>query len=70
MIEMETLNDLGIMQLRSNLGAAASSHEAALEIAQELGDTAAETNALDRLAVISLAPARVRSRARARGARA
>ena len=51
-IEMETLNDLGIMQLRSNLGAAASSHEAALEIAQELGDTAAETNALDRLAVI------------------
>jgi tetratricopeptide (TPR) repeat protein len=52
LIEMETLNEVGIMQLRSNLGAAASSHEAALEIARELGDTAAETNALDRLAVI------------------
>ena len=51
-IEMEALNDLGIMQLRSNLGAAAASHEAALEIARELGDTAAQTNALDRLAVI------------------
>ena len=50
-IEMETLNELGIMQLRSNLGAAAASQNAALEIARELGDTAAETNALDRLAV-------------------
>jgi predicted ATPase len=32
-IEMETLNELGIMQLRSNLAAAGSSHQAALEIA-------------------------------------
>jgi class 3 adenylate cyclase/tetratricopeptide (TPR) repeat protein len=52
-IEMETLNDLGIAQLRSDLGAAAKSHEAALEIAAQLDDTAAQTNALDRLAVIS-----------------
>jgi predicted ATPase/class 3 adenylate cyclase len=50
-IEMEALNELGIMQLRSNLAAAADSQEAALEIARELGDSAAETNALDRLAV-------------------
>jgi class 3 adenylate cyclase len=51
--EMEALNELGIMHLWSNMSAAASSHEAALEIAHELGDTVAETNALDRLAVIS-----------------
>ena len=42
-----------MMRLRSDASAAAASHEAALEIASELGDTAAETNALDRLAVIS-----------------
>ena len=52
-IEMEILNELGIMQLRSNPGAAAASHEAALELARALGDTAAETQALDRLSVIS-----------------
>jgi predicted ATPase/class 3 adenylate cyclase len=50
--ELETLNELGIISLRSDLGAASSSHEAALEIARELGDTPAETNALDRLSVI------------------
>jgi DNA-binding SARP family transcriptional activator/tetratricopeptide (TPR) repeat protein len=52
-IEMETLNELGILRLRSDLGAAARCHEAALVIAQELDDTAAQTNALDRLSVIS-----------------
>jgi class 3 adenylate cyclase len=52
-VEMETLNELGIMQLGSDLNAAAASHEAALEIARELDDTAAQTNALDRLAVIA-----------------
>jgi class 3 adenylate cyclase/tetratricopeptide (TPR) repeat protein len=51
--ELETLNELGIMQIRSNLSAAALAHEGALEIAHALGDTTAETNALDRLAVIS-----------------
>jgi tetratricopeptide (TPR) repeat protein len=51
--ELETLNELGIISLRSDLGAAAASHEAALEIARELGDNAAETSALDRLSVIS-----------------
>jgi predicted ATPase len=51
--ELEALNELGIVSLRSNLGAAARSHEAALEIARELGDTAGETSALDRLSVIS-----------------
>ena len=51
--ELETLNELGINSLRSDLGAAAASHEAALEIARELGDSAAETSALDRLSVIS-----------------
>jgi len=51
--ELETLNELGIMSLRSDLSVAAASHEAALEIARELGDTAAETSALDRLSVIS-----------------
>ena len=50
---MEALNELGIVRLRSDLGAAGRSHEAALEIARELGDTAAETSALDRLSVIS-----------------
>jgi predicted ATPase len=51
--ELETLNEFGIISLRSDLGAAAAWHEAALEIARELGDTAAETSALDRLSVIS-----------------
>jgi class 3 adenylate cyclase len=51
--EMETLNELGIVQLGSDVAAAASFHEAALAIAQELGDAVAQTNALDRLAVIS-----------------
>ena len=52
-IEMETLNALGILQLRTDLSAAAAFHEAALEIAQELEDKAAQTIALDRLSVIS-----------------
>lgn len=52
-VEMDALNELGILQLRFDLGAAASYHEAALEIAGELGDAAAQTNALDRLSVIS-----------------
>ena len=51
-IEMDALNELGIMQLASNRDAAAACHEAALEIARELGDNAGETNALDRLAVL------------------
>jgi class 3 adenylate cyclase len=51
--EMETLNELGIAELRADLSAAAVHHEAALKIARELEDTAAQTNALDRLAVIS-----------------
>jgi tetratricopeptide (TPR) repeat protein len=51
--ELEALNELGLISLRSDLGAAAASHEAALQIARELGDTAAETSALDRLSVIS-----------------
>ncbi len=52
-MEMETLNELGIKRLRSDLTVAAAFHEAALEIAQELEDKAAQTLALDRLAVIS-----------------
>jgi tetratricopeptide (TPR) repeat protein len=52
-IEMETLNELGFLALRSDLSGAVASHEAALEIARELGDTTAQTNALDRLAVIA-----------------
>jgi class 3 adenylate cyclase/tetratricopeptide (TPR) repeat protein len=52
-IEMEVLDELGIIQLRSNPSAAAAFHEAALELARALGDTAAETQALDRLSVIS-----------------
>jgi DNA-binding SARP family transcriptional activator len=52
-IEMEALNELGILRIRSDLGAAAAFHEAALVIAQELDDVAAQTNALDRLSVIA-----------------
>ena len=52
-IEMETLNELGIIRLRSDLAAAAAFHDAALGIAEELGDKAAQTLALDRLSVIS-----------------
>jgi class 3 adenylate cyclase/tetratricopeptide (TPR) repeat protein len=52
-VEMETLNELGIMRLGSDLQAAAATHEAALEIARELDDPAAQTHALDRLAVIA-----------------
>jgi class 3 adenylate cyclase len=52
-IEMETLNAFGVLQLRTDLSAAAAFHEAALVIAQELEDEAAQTNALDRLSVIS-----------------
>jgi class 3 adenylate cyclase/tetratricopeptide (TPR) repeat protein len=52
-VEMETLNELGMLSLRSNPTATAAFHEAALEIALDLGDTAAETHALGRLAVIS-----------------
>ena len=51
--ELETLNELGINSLGSDLGAASASHKAALEIARDLGDTVAETNALDRLSVVS-----------------
>ena len=40
-------------QLQSDVSAAAASHLAALEIARELDDTAAQTNALDRLSVVS-----------------
>jgi len=50
--EMETLNELGILRLQSDVGAAAESHLAALEIARELDDTAAQTNAMDRLSVV------------------
>ncbi len=50
--EMETLNELGIVRLQSDVGAAAESHLAALEIARELDDTAAQTNAMDRLSVV------------------
>jgi tetratricopeptide (TPR) repeat protein len=52
-IEMETLNELGILDLTSDLDAAAAFHRAALVIARELDDRAAQTQALDRLAVIS-----------------
>jgi class 3 adenylate cyclase len=52
-LEMEALNDIGLVRLFESLTTAAATHEAALEIARELGDTAAQTNALDRLAVIS-----------------
>ena len=52
-VEMETLNELGMLSLRSDPGATAAYHEAALDIARELGDIAAEANALDRLAVTS-----------------
>ena len=50
--EMEALNELGIVQLQSDVSAAAASHLAALEIARELDDTAAQTNAMDRLSVV------------------
>lgn len=52
-LEMETLNEIGILQLQQSPTTAAASHEAALEIARELDDPVAQTNALDRLAVIS-----------------
>jgi class 3 adenylate cyclase/tetratricopeptide (TPR) repeat protein len=52
-VEMEALNELGILRLRSDLAGAADCHEAALAIAQELEDPAAQTQALDRLSVIS-----------------
>ena len=52
-VEMETLNELGMLSLRSDPSATAVFHEAALEIAHELGDVAAETHALGRLAVAS-----------------
>jgi tetratricopeptide (TPR) repeat protein len=51
--EMETLNALGVLALRSDLAGAVASHEAAFEIAQELGDKNAQTQALDRLSVVS-----------------
>lgn len=51
--EMETLNALGLLALRSDLAGAVASHEAALEIARELGDKNAQTQALDRLSVVS-----------------
>ena len=51
--EMDTLNELGILQLGSDVAAAASVHEAALAIAEELSDPVARTTALDRLGVIS-----------------
>ena len=51
--EMAALNELGFTLLRSDLSASAERHHAALEIACELEDTAAETDALDRLSVIS-----------------
>ena len=51
--EMETLNALGLLALRSDLAGAVASHEAALEIAEELGDKNAQTQALDRLSVVS-----------------
>jgi tetratricopeptide (TPR) repeat protein len=50
---MDTLNALGILELESGLDTAAQCHNAALEIAREVDDKAAQTNALDRLAVIS-----------------
>jgi tetratricopeptide (TPR) repeat protein len=50
--EMETLNELGIFRLQSNVSAAAASHLAALEIARELDDPAAQTNAMGRLSVV------------------
>jgi class 3 adenylate cyclase/tetratricopeptide (TPR) repeat protein len=50
--EMEALNEIGIARLQSDLSAAAASHLAALEIARELDDTAAQTNAMDRLSVV------------------
>jgi tetratricopeptide (TPR) repeat protein len=50
---MEVLNELGILHMGWDLAAAGPYHEAALAIAEELGDTVAQTNALDRLAVIS-----------------
>jgi DNA-binding SARP family transcriptional activator len=53
LVEMQTLNELGMLSLRSDPSATAAFHEAALEIARELGDTDAETHALGRLAVIS-----------------
>ena len=49
---MEALNELGIVRLQSDVGAAATSHLAALEIARELDDTAAQTNAMNRLSVV------------------
>ena len=50
--EMDALNELGITQLQSDVSAAAASHLAALEIARELDDAAAQTNAMDRLSVV------------------
>jgi class 3 adenylate cyclase len=50
--EMETLNELGIVWLQTDVAVAAQSHLAALDIARELDDTAAQTNAMDRLSVV------------------
>jgi tetratricopeptide (TPR) repeat protein len=51
--EMEALNDLGGTEFLTDVNAGAACHEAAAEIARELGDAGAEANALDRLAVIA-----------------
>jgi tetratricopeptide (TPR) repeat protein len=51
--EMEVLNGLGVAYLRTDIGVSAAYHEAVLEIALEIEDRVAATNALARLAVIS-----------------
>jgi class 3 adenylate cyclase len=50
--EMEALNALGITYLRTDIGVSAAYHEAVLEIALELDDRVAATNAFARLAVV------------------
>lgn len=51
--EMEALNELGATEFHTDVNRAAVCHEAAAELARELGDPGAEANALDRLAVIA-----------------
>jgi class 3 adenylate cyclase len=50
--EMEVLNHIGLAHLRHDLDSSARFHEAALALADQLGDTVAQTSALGRLSVV------------------
>ena len=51
--EMHTLNELGVLRRQSDLPASAAAHEAALRIADDVDDRAAQVLALSRLSLIA-----------------